>query len=125
MAEARSARRLSKTTLLPSYRGLPRGSESWVQGDELLLEPQAPAGELTDQRQGIVEVQVVRPLARQRSSLDVLGPKIGNRPPEAAMDPLEAKDANPRGIVIPVTVWLEESLKNSEYEILHPRADGG
>ena len=82
--------------------GLQRSAESSVHGDELLLEPQAPTGELTDQRRGTVEVQIVRPLARQRSFLDVLAPEFWNRPLEVGADPPEvSKDANTRGIEIP------------------------
>jgi hypothetical protein len=82
--------------------GLQRNAGSWAHGDELLLEPQAPTRELTDQRRRAVEVQVVRPLARQRSFLDVLATKFWNRPLEVGVDPPEvSKDANTRGIEIP------------------------
>lgn len=58
--------------------GLQRSSESRVDGDELLLEPQVPMGEVPDQRRSVIKIQILWPLAWQRAVPDVLAPFTAN-----------------------------------------------
>lgn len=88
--------------LLKLRHSLQRGSESWIDGYEFLLEPQGATGELTDQCWRIVEVHIRRPLAWQCSLLDMLGPELWNGPLQTWVNlPQVSNDPNARRIDVP------------------------